>query len=77
MSSEKELVEWVYLQVKATPKPQADLCAAFDHAFSQPPEDLVTFLSGSKYFRKTGVGDESKWMISANREDDLRDYLEN
>lgn len=75
MPSEKELVSWVYGQVKSDAKSQAELSTAFEQEFDQSPEDVVTFLSSSKYFRKTGIGDDSTWMVSANRADDLREYL--
>lgn len=73
--TEKEMVGWIYKQVQSGSKSQADLRAAFDADFDSSPDELITFLYGCKHFRKTGVGDQSAWMISANREDDLREFL--
>jgi hypothetical protein len=73
--SEKDLVGWAAKQVSAGSKKQGDLCAAFTQAFSLPGDELVEFLFGCKFFRKTGIGDDTVWEVSANRADDLRDYL--
>jgi hypothetical protein len=73
--TEREMVGWIYKQVKARAKGQADLCAAFDAEFDGASESLVEFLDDCKYFRRVGVGDGASWMISANRQDDLREYL--
>jgi len=73
--SEKELVGWTYRQVKSTEKSQQDLAALFQEEFKQPPESFINFLVDSKYFRRTGVGDSISWSVSANRHDDLRDFL--
>ncbi len=73
--SEKQLVRWICERVRSDPQSQNNLCAAFTQEFSLPGEQLAEFLFGCKYFRKTGVGDGTVWEVSANRADDLRDYL--
>ena len=72
---EKELVRWLSDQLGSNEVSQADLVAAFKRDHEEASEELIEFLSDSKYFRRTGVGATAAWSVSANRDDDLRDFL--
>ena len=53
---EREMVGWTYNQLKSTSKSETELCATYQEELNGSPDELVDFLRGSKYFRKTGDG---------------------
>ena len=73
--SDHEATRWAYEQLQDGAQNETDLLAAFTRDFALPAEQMVSFLSNHRFFRKTGTEDNTAWMISGNRHDDLRDYL--
>jgi len=71
----KEKTKWVYDQVKRAPKKASVLQERFGESFSLPPGTLDAFLQVSKFFRKSGSAPDFDWSVSANRKNDLLDYL--
>ena len=73
--SDREATRWSYEQLEHGAQNEDALQSAFERDFALPAEQLITFLSNHRFFRKTGTADTATWMISGNRHDDLRDYL--
>ena len=73
--SEREATRWCYQKLEYGGQNEGMLQSAFEQDFAAPAEQLITFLSNHRFFRKAGTADTATWMISGNRHDDLRDYL--
>lgn len=73
--SEREATRWCYQKLEHGAQGEAALQSAFERDFAGSAEQLITFLSNHRFFRKAGTADTATWMISGNRHDDLRDYL--
>ncbi len=71
----REKTQWVYSKLRRSERRQVDLCEMYSSEFGKPGQALITFLATSKFFRKTGSPGNFSWSISANRENDLREYL--
>jgi hypothetical protein len=71
----REKTEWVYSKLRRRQRSQVELCEVYSAEFGKPSQSLITFLATSKYFRKTGTPGDFCWSISANRDNDLREYL--
>ena len=71
----KEKTKWVYEQVKRAPKKTSVLQKRFAESYALPAGTLDAFLKVSKYFRKSGAAPDFHWSVSANRKNDLLDYL--
>jgi len=71
----REKTQWVYSKLRRSERRQVDLCEMYSSEFGKPGQTLITFLATSKFFRKTGGPGNFSWSISANRENDLREYL--
>ena len=71
----REKTKWVFAQVRRAAKKTSVLQQRFSEAYGLPGETIAAFLAVSKYFRKGGSAPDFEWSVSANRKNDLLDYL--
>ena len=71
----REKTQWAYSKLRRRARSQVVLCEMYAEEFGKSAQSLLAFLAASKYFRKGGAAGDFSWSISANRENDLREYL--